>query len=228
MVGRGCRAKSPMVTRAPLGKGGVESALSLVAPSFSAIPLACGAGGSLPSLTCLARALFHTLLSSVWAWVSLLRSSAAGQRVSPLLRPPGDLDAATHDRKAQITQAARRLGCALRSRPRSHTRLLRGTATRGGAPGSLPAHTRTHAPRPQASRRQETPALLEASKDRIPSLDDGTASYPTPSSSLSNAPCQSTASLTGAPLFSCSPQLCVSPLPCDSQHSHHLTYPTIT
>lgn len=115
----------------------------------------------LPALTCLAGALFHALLlaAAVWAWVSLLRSSAARQRVSPWLRPPGDLDAATQDREAQITRAARRLGCALGSRPRSPRHPRRVSATRPGAPGSPPrAHARTRTPPapspPQASSRR--------------------------------------------------------------------------
>lgn len=55
MVGRGPRAQTPVVTRTPPGKQGVESALSLVAPILLSHP-------SCPALTCPARAVFHTLL----------------------------------------------------------------------------------------------------------------------------------------------------------------------
>lgn len=191
-MGRGPRAQSPVVTRAPPGKQGVESALSLVAPILLSHP-SCLCHSPLSPARPARCSMLCSPSVAVWAWVSLLRSSVAGQRVSLLPRPPGDLGAATQDREAQITQAARSAGCALRSRPRSHSRLRGGIATRGGAPGSPPAHMHAHAPRPQASRRQATPALPEASKDRIPSLDDSTPSYPTPASSLSHAPRQSTA-----------------------------------
>lgn len=120
---------------------------------------------------CPARALFHALLpaAAVRAWVSLLGSAAARQRVSPWPPPPGDLGAATQDRAAQITRAARRLRRALRSRPRSPSRPRRGTATRPGARALRPAHTRAHAPGPRASRRRATTAPPpQAPGDRIP------------------------------------------------------------
>lgn len=82
-MGRGRRAQSPVLTRAPPGKHREKEEWSppwaRPPTSFSVNPRAGGAGGSLPALTCPARALFHGLLPSVavWAWVSLLRSSTA-------------------------------------------------------------------------------------------------------------------------------------------------------
>lgn len=154
MVGRGLRAQSPVVTTALPSKHkrkrGVESALGLAAPILLSHDPPClwlrwvAPGSHLPG----PRAV--PCSSAAWVRVSLLGPTAARQRVSPspppLLPPqPADPRAATQDRAAQITQAGPPLWlCAWRS----HSRPRRNTVTRGGAPGSPPAHSRAHAPKP--------------------------------------------------------------------------------
>lgn len=173
----------------------MESAQARPPPSLAANPLAYGADGSLQALTCPARALFHALLPPLL--------SGPESRFSEPPRP----DSASllgRRRRPRAGRSHPRLsgsdnpGClplrgALRSCPRSRTRPRRGTATRGGAPGSPPPHTRAHAPRPQASLRQATPALPEAPRDQFPSLDAGTLS-PHPLFTVTGAPRQSPAS----------------------------------
>lgn len=147
-MGRGHRAQSPVHTTVLPSKHKRKEwspPLAWQPPSFSVIPLACGAGRSLLTLTCPAHALFHALLPSaaVWARVSLLSSTAARQRVSPLPPPPpGDLRAATQDRAAQITQAARRFGCALRAHEPGRAE----TQSRAGERPALRRRTRAHTP----------------------------------------------------------------------------------
>lgn len=74
-----------------------------------------------------------------------------------------------------------------------------------------PAHTRAHAPRPRARRRQAAAALPQAPRDRIPSLDAGTPSHPTPLFFAVTRSRQSPALHAGASSLSCVPQLCAFP-----------------
>lgn len=170
-MGRGRRVPVPSNYNGPRHRANTEGRRSGVCPSFrvapsfphaapphhptTSPPAAWDADQSLVALTCPARALFHALRPAVAvrAWVSLLRSAAARQRVSPVPPPPPDLGAATQDRAAQITPAARRLGCAS-ARARARTAGRAEAQPRAEEPPALrPAHTRAHAPRPRASRR---------------------------------------------------------------------------
>lgn len=109
--------------------------------------------------------------------------------------------------------AACRFGDAVRSAPaRAHTPGRAEAQPRAGEPpGSPPPHTRAHAPRPQASLRQATPALPEAPKDQFPSLHAGTLS-PHPFFTVTSAPRRSPASNAGAAIIlSCAPHFCEVP-----------------
>lgn len=139
--------------------------------------------------------------------------SAARQRVSPLPPLPGDLGAASQDRAAQITPAARRLGGALGSRPRPHpATALRPRHPRGSPwPPAPCTHAHTPPPRTPASRRQADPRTAGGTHRPNPQPRRWhKPSHPTPSP-LPQAPASANARRAPAASLPHSPTFCSSP-----------------